>query len=174
MLLDPTVDAAVVEVAAPDLVNHGLGFHNFQVAGVVRDEGLTATKSPGSTKTWGDAFQTVVDSAQALAVVNADEPTGLLLAKRKDPEQVCLVTTEGENPHVLAHLGAGGSAVVMISGPTETSLTIYDHGSKVAMWSLPGFKGQPGNLGTAVAIAYGLGTSWQAIGDGLAELDQAL
>jgi cyanophycin synthetase len=172
LLLDPTVDAAVIEIAAADLVNHGLGFHNYQVAGVVRDEGLAATNASGSTKTWGDALQIVVDKAQALAVVNADEPTGLLLAKGKNPEQVCLVTTQADNPHVLAHLGTGGSAVMATS--TEGSLTIYDHGTRVAVWSLPGFKGQMGSLGTAVAIAYGLGTSWQAIGDGLAQLDEVL
>lgn len=171
LLLDPTVDAAVLQASAEAILRHGLGLRNYLVGAVLSATGLTYPGPHSFRKSRIDALRLVLHGAQRLAVVNADEPTGLSLVDGIAAGRLCLVTTQPQLAVVVEHIAAGGTAVKATADATEMSIEIYENGSRAALLSFPATgDGAPhlANVAVAVAIAYGLGIGSDDIRDSLA------
>lgn len=175
ILLNPRVEAAVLETARGGILREGLGFDRCDVA-VVTNVGS------------GDHFGLRgVETLEELArvkrvVVEAVAPTGAAVLNAADPRVVAMVEhcpgsviyfalSESE-PVLAAHREAGGSVVfvrdgvvLLVEGQREISLIALEsvpltHGGRVAF--------QIENVLAAVASVWALGVSLEAMRDGLA------
>ncbi len=165
LLIDPTVDAALIEASAEEILSHGLGLTNYQVGAVLSDGGHSAS-AHGLSKSPVDALRLVLNGAQQLAVVNADDAANLL-PEGISPDRTCLVTTK-ELGFVRSHIRANGRAVVASGDATSATIGLYENGDQIAQLSIPS-TGAPvrSDAAFAVAIAYGLGMSPERIRAGL-------
>lgn len=169
ILLDPTVDAAVLELSADAILRYGLGLHNYRVGAVLSGGGRSDREPNSFKKSPFDGRRLVLHGAQHLAVVNADDEETPALIQGLAADRVCLVTTRPDQALVRAQIAANGPAVVANGEATPPSITVYDKGNQVAELSMPATEGAPalGSAAFAVAIAYGLGASQDNIRQGL-------
>ena len=142
VLIDPTVDAAVLEASPGRIRNRGLGLDACEVGAV-----LNAPAHGEADR----ALALVLGAATRLAVLHADDPGCLALAHTARVARVCLVTTDPDNPKAAEHAAGGGCAVVQhrADGP----ITLLDGGGIVAHFAVAPTRW----AGFAVALAYGLG-----------------
>ena len=166
VLRDPTVDAAVLEVARGGLVRAGLGFRRCDVAAV-----LNVTEDHlglGGIETL-DQLAAVkripVEVATDTAVLNADDPRVLAMKRYTRARHVCLVTMRHDNDAVRRHVHDGGRAVVLERGMAGDMITLYDGGRHLPLvWThlVPAtLEGKAWhnvqNAMFAAAVAYALG-----------------
>jgi cyanophycin synthetase len=144
VLLDPTVDAAVLEASPRRIRNRGLGLDACEVAAALN------VPTDGDADTIR-AVELVLDAATRLAVLNADDHDCLALATAARATRVCLVATDADNPKVAEHVAAGGC--VVIQHLEEGPITLLDGGCIVAQFAVAPTRW----AGFAVALAHGLG-----------------
>ncbi len=140
VLLDPTVDAAVLEASAGRIRNRGLGLDACEAAAVLN------VPADGAA-----ALELVLGGATGFAVLNADDPACLALAPAVRGARICLVATDADDPAVAEHAAAGGCVVVQ--GRKEGPISLLDDGGIIARFALAPTRW----AGFAVALAHGLG-----------------
>jgi cyanophycin synthetase len=143
-LSDATADAAIVSPSTGGLLRHGLELDRCAAGAVLSGP---ESDAPGLD----EALRLVLDAALRLAVVNADDPACLELARAGAAAPLCLVTADPGHAAVRAHRAAGGCAVVQEAdrGP----VTLHEAGRVVARSPTAPTRW----AGFAVALARGLG-----------------
>lgn len=171
---DPTVDAAVLETSRGTLIERGLAFDACQVSActnVAADhlgvDGIETLDEMAVLK------RLVVERAEEMAVLNADDPRCLNMAPHVRARRLCLVSTNPKNPAVAQHLNRGGSAVVL--GPDEDWLTLCERAARTPLLradEIPAtWNGKAAfnieNALIAIAVARGMGVDIESIRAGL-------
>jgi cyanophycin synthetase len=142
VLIDPTVEAAVLEASPGRIRNRGLGLDSCEVGAVLNAPADDAADRP---------LELVVGAATRLAVLNAEDPGCLRLAAAARVARVCLVATDPDNPRAVEHAAAGGC--VVMQHREDGPITLLDGGGIVARFPVASTRW----AGFAVALAYGLG-----------------
>jgi cyanophycin synthetase len=128
ILRDPSVDAAVMEVARGGMLRGGLGFPECNVACCIN---VTADhlgiKGIDTLEQLAVIKRVPVEVAQDAAILNADDPHCLQMADYTEAEAVCYVTMNPGHPLVKQHIRAGGQAFVLEEGMNGHMITIYDN-----------------------------------------------
>jgi len=174
VLMNPTVDAAVLETARGGILRAGLGFDRCDVA-VVTNIG------EGDHLGLSDIETVEKLAAVKRTIVEAVTPSGAAVLKANDPlvaemarhsrAPVIFFAQSGEDPTIVAHRSAGGRAifvrhgmVILAEGDVEIPLVALEnvplsHGGRI------GF--QVENTLAAAAAAWSLGIPRDAIRAGL-------
>jgi cyanophycin synthetase len=128
ILRDPSVDAAVMEVARGGMLRGGLGFQECNVAcclNVTADH--LGLKGVDTLEQLAVIKRVPIEVAQDAAILNADDAHCLQMADYTDAESVCYVTMNPAHPLVKQHIRAGGQAFVLEEGMNGHMITIYDN-----------------------------------------------
>ncbi|HVC93539.1 MAG TPA: cyanophycin synthetase [Pirellulales bacterium] len=174
VLLNPKVDAAVLETARGGILREGLGFDRCDVA-VVTNLAEGDHLGVGGAETLEDLARIkrcVVEAvaADGTAVLKGDDPLVAAMAQ-KCAGSVIFFAQDENHPVIGSHRDRGERVlfvregrVVASEGPRETVVAELaraplTHGGRI------GF--QVENTLAAVAAAWALGTTWQDIRDGL-------
>ena len=133
ILLDPAVDAAVLETTPRDVILHGLGYDSCDVCAVV-NAGFGGSELDDSDSSEGlaDAIRVVIGAARKAVVVRDDDECSRALADDSDATQCYLVTVNADHPPARDHIMAGRRSVVLEKAPDGEAISIYDHGSLLA------------------------------------------
>lgn len=174
VLMNPTVDIAVLETARGGILRAGLGFDLCDVAVVtnIGEGDHLGLADIGTLDKLAKVKRCIVDVVQkdGYGVLNADDPLVAAMAE-KCPGKVCFFSTNPHNEVVVAHRAKGGRAVlardgqiVLTDGSTETVLTALDqvpltHGGRI------GF--QVENTLAATAAAWCLNLPLDLLRDGV-------
>lgn len=171
LLQDPTVTASVAELARGGLIKKGLGFDSLDVGAVlnVQDnhvglDGITSREQMAQVK------QLVVQHANKLAVLNAEDPLCFAMSKAIDTAKLCLVG-ESIGPRLLAHQ-QGGGLIATTRDSVEGPLLSLQQGTSIvgempmvdipATWEAK-FRPAMVNALFAAALAHGLGIPFSLI-----------
>ena len=180
ILRDPSVDAAVMEVARGGMLRSGLGFQTCNVAcclNVSADHlglgGIDTLEQLAEIK------RVPVEIATDAAVLNADDVHCLQMADYTDAAKLCYVTMNPAHPLVKKHIQAGGQAFVLEQGMNGHMITIYDNdGHTPLVWThlIPAtVEGRAmhnvQNAMFAAALAYNMGIGLEDIRHGLRTFD---
>ena len=180
ILRDPSVDAAVMEVARGGMLRAGLGFQTCNVScclNVSADHlglrGIDTLEQLAVVK------RVPVEIATDAAVLNADDPHCLQMADYTQAERLCYITMNPSHPLVKQHIQAGGQAFVLEQGMNGHMIAIYDnHVHTPLLWThlIPAtIEGRAmhnvQNAMFAAALAYNLKVGLEDIRHGLRTFD---
>ena len=130
ILRDPSVDAAVMEVARGGMLRSGLGFSECNVACCIN---VTADhlglRGINTVEQLAEVKRVPIEIAKDAAVLNADDVLCLQMADYTDAERLCYVTMNPAHPLVKKHIQAGGQAFVLEQGMNGHMIAIYDNES---------------------------------------------
>ena len=180
VLRDPTVDAAVLEIARGGLIRHGLGFDYCNVGAVLNVSaehlGFDGVETVAGM---AEAKRLVVEVARDRAVLNADDELCLAMADFTAAEQVCYVTMKDQRSAIAGHIRAGNPAVTLERAGGEACIVIHDGGRSTPVIEARRIPAtldgrathQVQNALFAAAVAHGLGRTVEEIRDGLASFD---
>jgi len=180
ILRDPSVDAAVMEVARGGMLRGGLGFQNCNVSAclnVAADH--LGLKGIDTLEQLAEIKRVPIEIARDAAVLNADDNLCLQMADYTEAETLCYVTMNPGHALVKQHIRAGGQAFVLEEGMNGHMITIYDNGAHTPLlWThlIPAtIEGRAmhnvQNAMFAAALAYNLGESLEDIRQGLRTFD---
>ena len=137
ILRDPSVDAAVMEVARGGMLRGGLGFQECDVAcclNVSADH--LGIKGIDTLEQLAEIKRVPVEIATGAAVLNADDANCLQMADYTEAETLCYVTVNPGHPLVKQHIRAGGQAFVLEEGMNGHMISIYDNeGHTPLVWT---------------------------------------
>jgi len=179
VLLNPDVDAAVLECARGGILREGLGFDRCTV-GVVTNIGegdhlgLDYILNPEDlVRVKGLIAEVVLPTGWA--VLNAVDPLVAGMIDRVRGCGVIYFARDENHPVIVAHRKTGGraafdrdGAIFLADGPSETLLTTLD---RVPLTRRGRIGFQVENAITAAAAGWGLGLSLDVIREGLATFD---
>lgn len=175
VLMDPGVDAAVLEFARRGLIRRGLVFDWCDVGAVlnigtdhVGMDGIATVEDLARVK------RLVVAHARHMAVLNADDRLCVQLADGLTARQTCYVSFGPDNPVVRRHVAAGRPAV-WLDEAGEPTIVFHDGASPcavIAVADVPITLGGAArhniqNAMFATAIALGLGEPLASVRAGL-------
>jgi cyanophycin synthetase len=180
ILRDPSVDAAVMEVARGGMLRGGLGFQSCNVSAclnVAADH--LGLKGIDTLEQLAEIKRVPIEIAKDAAVLNADDNLCLQMADYTEAETLCYVTMNPGHPLVKQHIRAGGQAFVLEEGMNGHMITIYDNESHTPLlWThlIPAtIEGRAmhnvQNAMFAAALAYNMGKSIEDIRHGLRTFD---
>jgi cyanophycin synthetase len=180
ILRDPSVDAAVMEVARGGMLRSGLGFEEADVAAclnVAADH--LGLKGIDTLEQLAVVKRVPIEIAKGAAVLNADDQHCLQMADYTNAEKLCYLTMNPAHPLVKQHIRAGGQAFVLEQGMNGHMITIYDNDHHTPLlWThlVPAtVEGRAmhnvQNAMFAAALAYNLGVSLEDIRHGLRTFD---
>ncbi len=137
VLRDPSVDFAVMETARGGILRAGLGYQRSNVAACLNvDADHLGLKGIDTLEQLAEVKRVVVETAQDVAVLNADDINCLKMADYCDAKRICYVTLNSDNALVREHIRAGGMACVLERGINGDMITFYDKGSHMPLlWS---------------------------------------
>jgi cyanophycin synthetase len=174
VLLNPQVEAAVLETARGGILRAGLGFDRCDVSVVtnIGEGDHLGLSDIESLEKLARVKRTIVDATHAsgTAVLNAADPLVAEMAE-KSPAPVLFFARSSNEPVLAAHCAAGGRAVtvcdgeiVLCEGERQVPLMPIErvpltHGGKIAF--------QVENVLAAVSAAWSLGLTREAIRAGL-------
>jgi cyanophycin synthetase len=174
ILLNPSVDAAVLETARGGILRAGLGFDRCDVAVVtnIGEGDHLGLADIDTVEKLARVKRTVVEALAPTgsAVLNAADPLVVEMAA-KSPAPVVYFSTVADDPVVMAHRARGGRAVnvrdgiiMLCEGELEIPLVRLDRvpltqGGRIAF--------QVENTLAAVGAAWSLGLTREAIRTGL-------
>jgi cyanophycin synthetase len=134
VLVDPTVNVAVLETARGGLLRAGMGYKYPNVAcclnvsadhlglgGVHSLEGLAEVK------------RIPVEAARDAVVLNADDELCLRMAEHTSARHIVYATMNAHNPLVREHIRAGGRAVCLEGGVNGQMITLFDKGAHIPL-----------------------------------------
>jgi cyanophycin synthetase len=180
ILRDPSVDAAVMEVARGGIVRSGLGFQKCNVACCIN---VTADhlglRGIDTLEQLAEVKRVPIEIAMDAAVLNADDPLCLQMADYTEAARLCYVTMNPAHPLVKKHIQAGGQAFVLEQGMNGHMIAIYDNdGHTPLLWThlIPAtIEGRAmhnvQNAMFAAALAYNLQIGLEDIRHGLRTFD---
>lgn len=173
VLREPTIDHAVLEVARGGILRRGLGFDSCNVGILlnVADDHI-GTDGVEDLEELALVKSTVVEVVRdsGVSVLNADDPTVVGLTERAGGK-VIYFSLSPTNPTVVAHLAAGGTAVILEGDgvvirscePPVHVLSALD--APITMRGLATFN--TANVLAAVAALHALGTPANRIRNGI-------
>jgi cyanophycin synthetase len=127
ILRDPSVDAAVLEVARGGMLRGGLGFERCNVAACLN---VTADHlglgGIDTLEQLAEVKRIPLEVATDAAVLNADDAYCLQMADYTDARILAYVTMNPSHALVKQHIRAGGQALVLEEGMNGHMITIYD------------------------------------------------
>jgi cyanophycin synthetase len=182
ILRDPSVDAAVMEVARGGMLRSGLGFQKCDVACCIN---VTADhlglRGINTLEQLAEVKRVPIEIAQDAAVLNADDPHCLQMADYTDAARLSYVTMNPSHPLVKRHIQAGGQAFVLEQGMNGHMIAIYDNdGHTPLVWThlIPAtVEGRAmhnvQNAMFAAALAYNMDISLEDIRHGLRTFDSS-
>ncbi len=180
VLRDPTVDVAVLETARGGMLRAGLGYRKCSVGAVLNVAAdHLGLRGVNTIEELANVKRVVVEIAQDVAVLNADDALCLKMADHSEARRVCYVTMNPGHSLVKEHIRAGGYAVVLETGINGQIITIYDRGSHIPLlWThqIPAtLDGRAmhnvQNAMFAAAVAYAMEVSLEDIRHGLQTFD---
>ena len=134
VLRDPSVSAAVLEVARGGMVRAGLGVRKCDVAACLNVSadhlGLGRIDTLDQL---AEIKRIPIEVARDTVVLNADDPRVLAMAEHTDAEHVCYVTMDAEHALVREHVREGGRAVVLERGVAGEMITVFDKGRHIPL-----------------------------------------
>jgi cyanophycin synthetase len=176
MMLNPRIDAAVLEIARGALLRYGAGIESCDVAAVlnVADEHL-GEHGVMTLEDLARVKRLLVELARDTVVLNADDPLCVAMAARSRATHLCYVSIEAPTAFMTAHIAAGGRAVMLETIDGEPWIVLHDGGGRKplsAVGDLPAtWGGLAGhnlvNAMFAAAMAHALGHPVALIGDAL-------
>jgi len=180
ILRDPSVDAAVMEVARGGMLRSGLGFQQCDVAcclNVTADH--LGLRGIDTLEQLAEIKRVPIEIAKDAAVLNADDPLCLQMADYTDAARLSYVTMNPAHPLVKKHIRAGGQAFVLEQGMNGHMIAIYDNdGHTPLVWThlIPAtIEGRAmhnvQNAMFAAALAYNMDISLEDIRHGLRTFD---
>jgi len=180
VLRDPTIDMAVLETARGGLVKRGLGYRKSNVAcclNIAADH--LGMRGINTLEQLAELKRIVVEVAQDVAVLNADDEHCLRMADHSQAERICYFTLNPNHELVREHIRAGGLACVLEQGINGHMITLFDGGAHIPLlWThlIPAtMEGKAihnvQNAMAASAMAYSLGASLEDIRHGLRTFD---
>jgi cyanophycin synthetase len=135
VLMDPSVDAAVMETARGGLLRSGLGYRASNVSAclnIAADH--LGMRGVETLEDLAEVKRVVVEVATDAAVLNADDALCLQMADYCRAEKLCYVTMNRNHPLVREHIKAGGTAMVLEHGINGNMITLYDdHGHNIPL-----------------------------------------
>jgi cyanophycin synthetase len=182
ILRDPSVDAAVMEVARGGMLRSGLGFQKCDVACCIN---VTADhlglRGIDTLEQLAEVKRVPIEIAENAAVLNADDPHCLQMADYTEAARLCYVTMNPSHPLVKRHIQAGGQAFVLEQGMNGHMIAIYDNdGHTPLVWThlIPAtIEGRAmhnvQNAMFAAALAYNMEISLEDIRHGLRTFDSS-
>ncbi|MDX1403126.1 MAG: cyanophycin synthetase [Woeseiaceae bacterium] len=180
ILRDPSVDAAVMEVARGGMLRGGLGFQESNVSACLNVSGdHLGSKGIETLEQLAEIKRVPIEIAKDAAVLNADDSLCLQMADYTAATTVCYVTMNPGHALVKEHIRAGGQAFVLEEGMNGHMISIYDKGSHTPLlWThlIPAtIEGRAmhnvQNAMFAAAMAYNMGKSLEDIRHGLRTFD---
>ena len=180
VLRDPSVDMAVLETARGGLVKRGLGYNKSNVAAclnIAADH--LGIRGIDTLEQLAELKRIVVEVAQDVAVLNADDELCLKMADYTQAKRICYFTLNPNHELVREHIRAGGLACVLEQGINGHMITLFDGGAHIPLlWThlVPAtLEGKAlHNVQIAMcasAMAYSLGASLEDIRHGLRTFD---
>jgi len=174
VLVNPRVEAAVLETARGGILREGLGFDACDVAVVtnIGEGDHLGLADVGTTEQLARVKRTVVENVApgGTAVLNADDPLVAAMAPHC-PGSVTFFARDGEGPAIAAHLARGGRGVFVRDGV----ITLADGGRETPLMPVAraaithhgrvGF--QVENVLAATAAAWALGLPFATIAEAL-------
>ena len=182
ILRDPSVDAAVMEVARGGMLRSGLGFERCNVAcclNVSADH--LGLRGIDTLEQLAEVKRVPVEIATDAAVLNADDPHCLKMADYTEAERLCYITMNPGHALVKQHIRAGGLAFVLEEAMNGHMITIYDGETHTPLlWThlIPAtIEGRAmhnvQNAMFAAALAYNMDISLEDIRHGLRTFDSS-
>ena len=180
ILRDPSVDAAVMEVARGGMLRGGLGFQSCNVSACLNvSADHLGLKGIDTLEQLAEIKRVPIEIAKDAAVLNADDNLCLQMADYTEAETLCYVTMNPGHPLVKQHIRAGGQAFVLEEGMNGHMITIYDNEAHIPLlWThlIPAtIEGRAmhnvQNAMFAAALAYNMGKSIEDIRHGLRTFD---
>ncbi|MGI9270555.1 MAG: cyanophycin synthetase [Woeseiaceae bacterium] len=180
ILRDPSVDAAVMEVARGGMLRSGLGFQQCDVACCINvSADHLGLRGIDTLEQLAEVKRVPIEIAQDAAVLNADDPHCLQMADYTDAARLSYVTMNPSHPLVKKHIQAGGQAFVLEQGMNGHMIAIYDNdGHTPLVWThlIPAtIEGRAmhnvQNAMFAAALAYNMDISLEDIRHGLRTFD---
>lgn len=137
ILRDPSVDAAVMEVARGGMLRSGLGFQKCNVACCINvSADHLGLRGIDTLEQLAEIKRVPIEIAEDAAVLNADDPHCLQMADYTDASRLCYVTMNPGHPLVKKHIRAGGQAFVLEQGMNGHMIAIYDNdGHTPLVWT---------------------------------------
>jgi cyanophycin synthetase len=180
ILRDPSVDAAVMEVARGGMLRGGLGFQESNVSACLNVDGdHLGLKGVETLEQLAVIKRVPIEIAKDAVVLNADDNLCLQMADYSEANVLCYVTMNPGHPLVKQHIRAGGQAFVLEEGMNGHMITIYDNEVHTPLlWThlIPAtIEGRAmhnvQNAMFAAALAYNMGKSLEDIRHGLRTFD---
>lgn len=180
ILRDPSVDAAVMEVARGGILRGGLGFQSCNVSACLNvSADHLGLGGIDTLEQLAELKRVPIEIATDAAVLNADDKLCLQMADHTDAQVLCYVTMNPAHPLVKQHIRAGGQAFVLEQGMNGHMITIYDHESHTPLlWThlIPAtIEGRAmhnvQNAMFAAALAHNMGQGLEDIRQGLRTFD---
>jgi len=180
ILRDPSVDAAVMEVARGGMLRSGLGFQECNVSACLNiSADHLGLRGVDTLEQLARVKRVPIEIATDAAVLNADDALCLQMADYTDARKLCYVTMNPAHPLVKQHIRAGGQAFVLEQGMNGHMITIYDNESHTPLvWThlIPAtIEGRAmhnvQNAMFAAALAMNLGVTLEGIRQGLRTFD---
>jgi len=180
ILRDPSVDAAVLEVARGGMLRSGLAFRRCNVAACLN---VTADhlgmKGINTLEQLAEIKRVPIEIAKDAAILNADDPLCLQMADYTEAERLCYVTMNPSHALVKQHIRAGGEAFVLEQALNGHMIAIYDGEAHTPLlWThlIPAtIEGRAmhnvQNAMFAAALAYNMGINIEDIRHGLRTFD---
>ncbi len=177
VLEDPAVEFAVLETARGGLLEEGLAFDECEVAAVLNVtadhlgiDGIDTLDQMAEVKA------RVACSAQALVVLNADDPLTVAMAGGCQAERIAFVSLQGRTDFIDKHIKEGGIALLAEGEDgAGKKLHLYDGEKSVVIAEAGEIPATMGGLAhhnifntlVASGLAYGLGISLKEIVEGV-------
>ncbi len=177
VLMDPHMQAAVLETARGGMVRYGIAFDRCEVGACLNiandhlgQEGIETLDELAALK------RQVIERAIGVAVLNAEDPRCLAMREHTAAQAVILVANSVEHAAIEAHCQAGGRAVVIDTAVGVSKIAVANTGQPlntlIAIEDIPAtLRGAAYhnvyNAMFAVGICLGLGISQEHIIAGL-------
>ncbi|OOY33890.1 hypothetical protein BOV90_07715 [Solemya velum gill symbiont] len=176
LLIDPRIDAAVLEIARGAILKWGTGIDSCDVMAVtnVADEHI-GELGVQSREEMAKVKGLLVELARKMVILGADDPLTAALSKRSRADRVCYFSMMEENPLVAEHIASGHPALRLEQVDSELWMVLYDNSMRhplLAVTDLPASLGGAAlynieNAMCAAAIAYGLDQELESIVESL-------
>jgi cyanophycin synthetase len=134
VLRDPSVEVAVLETARGGLLKRGLGYRKSKVAAclnIAADH--LGMRGIDTLEQLAELKRIVVEVAQDVAVLNADDELCLKMADYTQAKRLCYFTLNSNHELVREHIRAGGLAVVLEQGINGHMITLFDGGAHIPL-----------------------------------------
>ena len=169
LLLDPAVEAGVFEIARGSLIRSGLALDRLDVGAVLNVldnhlglDGITTRTDLAKIK------RLVVENADEMAVLNADDPLCLAMREHVRSRRLCLYSCNPQHPALVVHDKAGGCTVTLSNTDAGLFITLREGGQTLGAMDardIPATvggiaQGKAVNAAFAIAIAHGMGLSF--------------